>query len=125
MQTVLDVNAQPACNSSHMEPDQLRNTLAKNLRDLILRSTPAGERFSVRAWALGKDLEVGMIDRIIKSEHAVNLDTLEKIAAACNLKPWQLLLEDFDPEHPHRMPITPQEQQTLNTLRSLLGREKP
>ena len=99
-----------------------RATLAANLRRMIERATPAGERASVRAWALGKGLDVRMIDRLVKGQHAVTLDTLEKIAEACGLKPWHLLLEDLDPSAaPPDAPISEEERAMLRKLRRLLS----
>lgn len=98
-----------------------RAILAANLRSLIERSTPKGERASVRAWALGKGLDVRMIDRLVKGQHAVTLDSLERVAEACGLKPWHLLLEDFDPAGPPETPITEEERAMLRKLRRLLG----
>jgi hypothetical protein len=98
-----------------------RAILAANLRRLIERATPPGERVSVRAWALGKGLDVRMIDRLVKGQHAVTLDSLEKIADACGLKAWHLLLEDFDPAGPPDAPITSEDRALLTKLRRLLG----
>jgi hypothetical protein len=98
-----------------------RAILASNLRRMIERATPAGERVSVRAWALGKDLDVRMIDRLVKGQHAVTLDSLEKIASACGLQPWHLLVEDMDPSATPEPPITPEDRAMLTKLRRLLG----
>lgn len=88
---------------------------------MIERATPSGNKVSVRAWALGKDLDVRMIDRLVKGQHAVTLDTLEKIADACGLKPWHLLLEDLDPAGPPDAPITAEDRAMLGKLKRLLG----
>lgn len=99
-----------------------RDILAANLRRLIEAETPEGERPSVRAWALRRGLNVKLIDRLTKSENAVTLDHLEKIAAALGLKPWHLLLEDFTPgQAPPDAPITKEERALLQRLRKLLG----
>lgn len=97
-----------------------RDILAANLRGMIERETPAGEKPSVRAWALGKGLDVRLIDRLTKGQHAVTLDNLERIAEACGLKPWHLLLEDLDPKAPPDAPITEQDRALLRKLRKLL-----
>ena len=105
-----------------MTGDTLRATLARNLRKKIeLDLGGPGARFSVRAWSLGKGLDVRMIDRLVKGEHAVTLDKLAEIAAACGLKPWQLLLDDLDPAEPADAPISAEERATLRRLRRLLG----
>lgn len=98
----------------------LRTTLAANLRRMIEAAAPPGERPSVRAWALAKGLDVRMIDRLTKGEHAITLDKLDELAHACGLKPWQLLLEDLDPKAPPDGPISNEERALLRKLRRLL-----
>ena len=88
---------------------------------MIQRATPEGEKPSVRAWAMGKDLDVRMIDRLTKGQHAVTLDSLEKIANACGLKPWHLLLEDLDASSPPDVVISESDRAMLQKLRRLLG----
>lgn len=103
--------------------DRSRAILAANIRTLIDSAAPAGSRQSVRAWALGKGLDVRLIDRLVKGQHAVTLDNLERVAEACGLQPWQLLLEDLDPQAPPEAPITEDERAMLRKLRRLLSSE--
>lgn len=98
-----------------------RDILAANLRRLIDAASSAGQRPSVRAWALGKGLDVRMIDRLVKGQHAVTLDKLEEIAAACGLQPWHLLIEDLDPASPPDMPISAEDRAMLRKLRRLIS----
>lgn len=100
-----------------------RDILAKNLRRMIERETPPGGRYSVRAWATGKDLDVRMIDRLTKGQHAVTLDNLDKIAKACGLQAWHLLIEDFDPASPPDAPVSEEDRAMLRKLRRLLSGE--
>ncbi len=76
---------------------------------------------SIRAWATGKGLDVRLIDRLVKGQHAVTLDNLEKIADACGLKPWHLLVEDLEPGATPDAPITEEERAMLRRLRRLIG----
>lgn len=99
-----------------------REILAANLRRLIQSDALPDERPpSVRAWALSKGLDVRLIDRLSKGEHAVTLDKLDEVAEACGLKSWHLLLEDFDPKHIPDAPITADERAMLAKLRRLLA----
>lgn len=104
-----------------MDTDKSRGTLAANLTKLMEKDTPKGAKVSIRAWALGKGLDVRLITRLAKSQNAVTLDTLDQIAAACGLKTWQLLLEDFDPSDPADAPMTEEERKLLRRLRSILS----
>lgn len=61
-----------------------------------------------------------MIDRLVKGQHAVTLDNLDKIAEACGLKAWHLLLDDLDPASTPDAPITEDERAMLRRLRKLL-----
>ena len=98
-----------------MERTSTRAILAHNLRRMI-----EAEDLSVRAWAMSKGLDVRMIDRLAKGEHAVTLDKLELIANACGLQPWHLLLEDLPPNQVPQPPMTEAERQLLGRLRNLL-----
>ena len=106
-----------------MTAPNLRDILARNLNLLIDAAAPHGVKRSVRAWALGRELDVRLITRLAKGEHAVTLDILDDIASACGLQSWQLLLPDFDPRAPQTMPITEEERKTLARLRRLLDAE--
>jgi hypothetical protein len=98
-----------------------RAILAANLRRRIEADAPNGGRMSIRAWATGKGLDVRLIDRLVKGQHAVTLDNLEKIADACGLKPWHLLVEDLEPGATPDAPITEEERAMLRRLRRLIG----
>lgn len=104
-----------------MSTNPSRGTLARNLRRLIELDTPAGSKPSVRAWALGKGLDVKMIDRLTKEQHAVTLDKLQEIADACGLQPWHLLIDDLDPKNTPDAPISPEDRQLLRKIKRLLG----
>jgi hypothetical protein len=97
-----------------------RAILAANINKLIDADLRPGERRSVRAWATGKGLDVKMVDRLSKGAHAITLDKLQELADACGLKPWQLLLEEFEPGQEAEPPITPGERAILRRLRGLL-----
>lgn len=93
-----------------------RAILAANLRRMI-----DSEEMSVRAWATERGLDVRMIDRLTKGQHAVTLDKLDEVAAAIGLKPWMLLIEDLDPANPPDAPISEADREMLTKLRRLLG----
>lgn len=105
-----------------MATDQSRQILARNLNRLIDADTPRGKKRSVRAWAIARNLDVKMIDRLTKGEHAVTLDKLEEIAEACGLQTWHLLYDDLDPHSLPDEPITSEERELLRKLRRLLGK---
>ena len=104
-----------------MENATSRDTLARNLWRMIEAEARPGEKPSIRAWALKRNLNVRMIDRLVKRQHAVTLDTLEEIAGALGLKPWHLLLDDLAPGATPDAPITAEDRALLRKLRKLLG----
>ena len=104
-----------------MAPLTPRDILAANVRRLLERDTPPGQKLSLRAWALGKGLDVKLIERITKNSHAVTLEKLTEIADACGVKPWQLLLEDFDPLAAAAPPLSAEDRALLTRLRRMLG----
>lgn len=92
-----------------------------NLRRMIERDAEKrGDRYSVRAWAQARGLDVRMIDRLTKGEHAVTLDKLDEIASACGVQAWHLLIEDLDPERPPAANVTAEDKAILARLRKLL-----
>lgn len=99
-----------------------RDTLAANINAIIDHESRNGERLSLRAWALSKGLNVRMIDRLSKKQHAITLDKLDALARACNLQAWQLLVPDLDPASPPAAEITAEDRAMLNKLRSLLAK---
>jgi hypothetical protein len=107
--------------SERLAPTVSRVILAANINKLIDAETPKGARRSVRAWAIGKGLDVKLVDRLTKGQHAIGLDKLEELAAACGVKPWHLLLEDFEPGAQIEAPMTDAERAMLKRLRGLLG----
>lgn len=111
-----------------MRKQTIRDILAANLQRIREARTPRGEDLmSGRAFSLligfESESDVRLINRILNGVYDVKLDTLVKIADTLGLQPWQLLLEDFDPEHPQTQPMTAEEKQTLDNLRILLKRE--
>ena len=103
-----------------MENTTSRDVLAVNLRRMIDREARLGEKPSIRAWAMKKDLNVRMIDRLVNRQHAVSIDSLERIAVAIGLKPWQLLIDDPSPGTTPDPPITDEDRAMLRKLRKLL-----
>ena len=99
---------------------ELRSTLAKNIRRMISSAGNDGNPVSVRAWSMSKGIETRLIDRIVKAEHAVNLDTLETIAARCGVGAWQLLHPDFSPETPVLPCATAEDLAFLKKLRKFM-----
>lgn len=98
-----------------------RDILAANLRRRIDADSRLGEKLSVRAWAMGKGLDVRMIDRLLKGQHAVTLDKLDEIASALGLSAWHLLVEDLDPADSPDAPISATDKAMLQRLKRLLG----
>lgn len=104
----------------YMSESSARAILAANIRRRIEADAPKGGRTSIRAWATGKGLDVRLIDRLVKGQHAVTLDNLERIAEACGLKTWHLLIEDLPPGETPDAPISEEERAMLRKLRRLL-----
>ena len=93
-----------------------RDILAENLR----RFRDA-EGLSTRAWALSRELDVKLIERLMKNSHSVSLDKLEEVAKACGLEAWHLLIPGVEPGDPPDAPITTEDRALLGRLRKLLN----
>lgn len=119
--TFSDKHAQRGVHHVPMSYPDPRSILAANMRRIIGASQPPGAKLNVSAWANQKDLDVKLIERMTKASHAVTIDTLQKVAEACGLQPWQLLVEDMNPADPGMAPISESERALLKRLRGLLG----
>ena len=97
-----------------------RRILATNIINMIKAETPPGARMSLRAWAMSKDLDVRLIDRLSKGTHSVTLDNIEKVAQGCGIRAWQLLYDGSALESSPAA-ITAEERKMLNTLKRLLA----
>jgi transcriptional regulator with XRE-family HTH domain len=99
---------------------EVRSILATNIRRMISATGREGAPVSVRAWALSKGLETRLIDRIVKGENAVTVDTLESIAASCGVTAWQLIHPDFTPEESVMPNATAEDIAFLKKLRKFI-----
>lgn len=92
-----------------------KKILAENIKAMI-----ANELLTVRGWALRHRLEQKKIDRIVKEENAVSLDTLDEIAAALGLMSWQLLVPGLDLSNPPKIAVTETELRLYERLKVLV-----
>lgn len=84
-------------DSTNTDPPRTKTHLAfaGNLRAVI---TASGQ--SVASWARAHRLEARNLQRIMRGEQSPTLDTMEDIAHACGLQPWQMLMPDIDLSNP-------------------------
>ena len=97
-------------SNAEMRPDP-RKVLSDNLRRLI------GDR-SQSEWAAAHGIDKKPIQRALAGQHAATIDTIEAIAKAAGILPWQLLVPDLDPSNPPVVAITQAERQLYRRLRS-------
>lgn len=104
-----------------MRGPRSRDVLAANLRKMIEAEASKGDRPTVRSWALKRGLSVRTVDRLTKAEHAVTLDILDEVAAACGLQAWQLLTQTAAPSGPPDSALlTSEDRALLDRLKRLL-----
>jgi hypothetical protein len=79
--------------------------LTENLRALSDHyADKAGQRRSVNAWTQAFNLDPKILQRAA-GPRGLTIDSLEKVALALGLQPWQLLVPGFDPATlPHLIP---------------------
>lgn len=92
-----------------------KKILAENIKAMI-----ANELLTVRGWAMRHKLEQKKIDRIVKEENAVSLDTLDEIANALGLMSWQLLVSGLDLSHPPKIAVTETELKLYERLKVMI-----
>lgn len=78
----------------------LRNILAENIRSLMESSQSAGTEKSLRQQA---KIGGGTLDGARQGTKAITIDSLEKIAHALHVQPWQLLIPGLDPANPPQL----------------------
>lgn len=78
---------------------RVRQILAANL-DRLKRTAPEYSSAKKIADASGGALTNGTVGRIMAASHTTDLDKLEALARLFQLQPWQLLVDDLDPERP-------------------------
>lgn len=93
-----------------------KKILAENIRALIDKSG-----LTVRGWAISNKLDQRKIDRIVKQDNAVSLDSLDEIADRLGLASWQLICAWVDDQPPH-LAITETELKLYARLKELSGR---
>ena len=92
-----------------------KKILAENIKAMI-----SSESLTVRGWAMRHKLEQKKIDRIVKEENAVSLDTLDEIADALGLMSWQLLVAGLDLSHPPKIAVTETELKLYERLKVMV-----
>ena len=88
-------------------PGLLRSVVANNVRRLMRDKYAQRDNMPM---ALAKDAGTSLstIQRILVGDHGASIDTLEGVARAFRIEPYQLLLQDFTlrmvnrPARPHR-----------------------
>lgn len=93
-----------------------RRILALNIQ----RMMDAANAKSVRQWAMGNGLDTRQIDRILKGQHAVTLDTLDLIAEKTGCQPWQLLVPNMDPGDLPMLVMRKDEREIYERVRALI-----
>lgn len=80
----------PKLGQKRVAPQELRTIVARNVRKLMMESDDLKT-----AAALGRASKVGRktAERIMAGTNASTLDTLQAIAAALGVYPWQLLVD--------------------------------
>ena len=94
-----------------------KDTLAGNIRAMIEKDDPVKK--SVNGWAKSKKLVQKKVDRIVKAETAVSLDTLDELAEALGIMAWQLLIPGLDTSNPPHLAVTSTELALYQRLKDL------
>ena len=96
-----------------------RRILADNIGRMIEKS-----RGSVRGWALSNKLDPRQIDRLTKREFATTVDTLDEIAEAIGVQPWQLLVPNMNPDSPPLLVMSKTERELFQRIQSIVNSAK-
>lgn len=97
----------------------METILAKNLAALmkasqLLKTQQAVATATKRA---GKPIDQKTVSRILKAEVSVQLDTVQAIAAAFDVEPYQLLVPGLNPKNPQVLrALSPEEENLYRAL---------
>lgn len=102
------------------EPGALARVLAANLQKIIdhERATPSG-------WAASHKADKKQVQRAYNAATSATLDTVETIAKAAGLHPWQLLFPSLDPANPPMFCLTMAERMLYSKIRSAFDQLPP
>ena len=78
----------------------VEDILAKNLAALMRANKKELGTQGQVAMATGKVIDQTTVGRILKAKHKVQIDTLQALATAFGVEPYQLLIPDLDPKNP-------------------------
>ena len=92
-----------------------KQILAENIKAILEK-----EGLSVRGFAMRHKLQQKQIDRIVKQETAVTLDTLDELASVLGVMSWQLLVVGLDISAPPKIAVTETEVMLYQKLSTLM-----
>lgn len=109
----------------------MHTILAKNLRALMEAArcglntqAKVAAATNRRQGGAARGVDQTTVSRILRAEHRVQIDTLEAIAAAYELEPYQLLVPGLDPKNPQILrALSPEEENLYRALE--LARKGP
>jgi len=78
-------------------PSKFRGVLADNLEALMTSGSPLSSSPKLEQKS---GVAIATINRIRRKESGATIDSLDAIAAAYDLEPWQLLIRNMDPKNP-------------------------
>ncbi|CAB4145114.1 HTH_XRE domain containing protein [uncultured Caudovirales phage] len=97
-------------NNLNME---LKQILAVNLHALMRR-----QKLTQMGLKAKSGIAQATIGRVLRKETAADLDTLQALAKATGVSPWQLLIPNLDPTNPPPLPPSEHERDLYERLRS-------
>lgn len=102
----VDARTNPPRSKTH-------RAFAQNLAAVI-----AATGQSVTAWSVQRKLQARNIQRILNGEQSPSLDSMEDIARACGLEPWQMLMPGIDLSNPPVFVMSQTEAELYDRLRA-------
>lgn len=99
-------------------PNNVRGVLARNLEVIMAKVPALGSQPKIAG--KGK-LAPSSVGRAFRAEVAVNIDSLEGLAEAANLEPWQMLVPGLDPLNPPKLEGSGSERELLEKIRNIVA----
>lgn len=101
----------------------MERILAANLGALMAAHPELRTQAAVAAATRKAGLKIDQktVSRILKADHAVQIDTLQAIAAAFGIEPYQLLVPGLNPTNPQVLRVlSPQEERLYSVLQEAM-----
>lgn len=82
-----------------ISPTSIAQVFADNVQRIVKEQFDSNQTAAAKAWGMHQRT----LGRVINGEQAANLRTVEEIATALHMEPWQLLIKEVEYKNPPQL----------------------